>query len=297
VSSSAGLTGTGATIGEALAGARRRLADAGVESPALDARLLLQHALAIDAATVIGYPERRMDADEGERFDDLVARRCRREPLAYITGRREFWSLPFAVTADTLVPRPDSETLVEAVLDRYADRGAPLSVLDLGTGTGCLLLAILSEYPIARGSGVDISAGAVAVARANADYLDLGDRAEFSLGNWAVGLSEFFDIVVANLPYVPANDRETLAPEVAEHEPEGAVFGGADGLDPFRLVIPDLSRLLAIGGVAFLEIGAGQLDAITALVQNNGLQIIEIKEDLSGHPRCVAVTTQAAARP
>ena len=281
------------TIGTALAEARCRLADAGVGEAALDARLLVQHALNIEAAVIVGHPEQKLGADEGKRLADLVARRCRREPLAYIVGRREFWSLPLAVSAATLVPRPASEAVVEAALGWTTDRTAPVALLDLGTGSGCLLLALLSELPAARGVGVDISPAAIDVARDNAASLGLGDRVGFVVADWGDGLAGQFDIIVVNPPYVPAEDRETLAPEVVAYEPEGAVFAGADGLDAYRKAIPHLDRLLAPGGAAFLEISAGQPESVIGLIEDHRLQVIEIKEDLSGIQRCVAVAPQA----
>jgi release factor glutamine methyltransferase len=289
-----------ATIGTAVADARRRLTDAGVGEAALDARLLVQHVLNIDAAMIVGHPERQLDADERKRLADLVTRRCRREPLAYIVGMHEFWSLPLAVNAATLVPRPASETVVEAALDwvtdQAIDRAAPLTLLDLGTGSGCLLLALLSELPGARGVGVDISPAAIDVARANATALGLDDRVGFVVADWAAGLGGRFDIIVANPPYVPTDDRETLAPEIVSYEPEGAVFAGADGLDAYRETIPHLDRLLASGGAAFLEIGAGQDQSVVELAEDQGLQVLGITKDLSGIPRCVAIAPQAQTR-
>jgi release factor glutamine methyltransferase len=283
------------TIGEALVEARRSLTDAGVDSPALDARLLLEHALAVDTATVIGHPERLLDGAGRRRLAEFVARRRRREPLATIVGVREFWSLPIAVTADTLVPCPDSETVIEAALDWVGERNAALRVLDLGTGSGCLLLALLSELPRAHGIGIDNSPAAIAVARKNATDLGFVGRARFTVGDWATAVAGTFDIVVANLPYVPSAERSRLAPEVTAYEPDSAVFAGADGLEAFRQVIPDLARLLGPGAAAFLEIGVDQGASVAGLSRECGLQFIEIKEDLSRIPRCVAVAPQVAA--
>ncbi len=300
MSAAGAMVDAAATVGAAVADARRRLADAGVGEAALDARLLVQHVLNIEAAMVVGHPERQLGADDCKCLADLVARRCRREPLAYIIGRHEFWSLPLAVNAATLVPRPASETVVEAALEwataQATSSAAPLTLLDLGTGSGCLLLALLSELPGTHGIGVDISPAAIDVARANAAALGLDDRVGFAVANWAEGLAGRFDIIVANPPYVPTDDRENLAPEILSYEPEGAVFAGADGLDAYRETIPHLDRLLASGGAAFLEIGAGQDQSVVGLVEDQDLQVIGIKEDLSGIPRCVAIAPQARTR-
>ena len=275
------------TVGSALQDANLRLRAAGIAGTRLDVRLFLCHLLGIDAAALLGHPERELTAAEAEAFDVLVARREQKEPVARILEGREFWSLPFRVTADTLVPRPDSETLVEAALERVPDRSAPLSLLDLGTGTGCLLLALLSELPGARGVGVDASAGAVRVARENARSLHLAHRAHFVVGDWARGLASPFDLIVANPPYIPTHTIARLAPDVATFEPRAALCGGTDGLDSYRKIVPDLARLMGSPAMAFLEIGAGQSPAVSALIRDNNLQVLEIKRDLAGVPRCL----------
>ncbi len=283
-----------ASVGAAVADARRRLAGAGVSEAALDARLLAAAALCVTPAEVFSHPERPLRDDDRRALDRLVARRAGREPLAHIVGHREFWSLSLAVTRDTLIPRPESETVVEAALAHVRDRDAPLSVLDLGTGSGCLLLALLSELPRARGVGVDISGAALGVALANADALGLGDRTRLVEGGWdAVGGR--YDLIVANPPYVADGDLDGLAPEVARFEPRRALAAGIDGLDAFRAVVPLLPRRLAAGGAAFLEVGAGQAEAVAAMARQQGMQVIEIKKDLSGLPRCVAVASVAAS--
>lgn len=275
------------TVEAAFSAAARRLARAGIAGARLDARVLVGHALGAAAAAVPGCPRRGLTADERRRLAALVARRARREPLAHVVGSREFWSLPFAVTKDVLVPRPDSETVVEAALGRVRERDARLNVLDLGTGSGCLVLALLSELPRARGVGVDISAAALGVARANARALGLEGRARFVRGNWGAGLSGPFQVIVANPPYIPDGDVSALEPEVSAFEPRLALAGGADGLDGYRAVAPWLAGLVAPGGAVFLEIGAGQGPAVAEIVRRNGLQHVEIKRDLAGIPRCL----------
>ncbi len=275
------------TVEAAFSAAARRLARAGIAGARLDARVLVGHALGTGGAAVPGRPRRGLTADERRRLAALVARRARREPLAHVVGSREFWSLPFAVTADVLVPRPDSETVVEAALGRVRDRDAPLTVLDLGTGSGCLVLALLSELPRGLGVGVDISAAALEVARRNARALGLEGRVRLVRGDWGAGLRGPFQVIVANPPYVPDGDLGALEPEVSAFEPRLALAGGADGLDGHRAVAPWLAGLLAPAGAVFLEIGAGQGPAVAEIVRRHGLQHVETMCDLAGIPRCL----------
>ncbi|MFQ5763655.1 MAG: peptide chain release factor N(5)-glutamine methyltransferase [Rhodospirillales bacterium] len=273
------------TLGAWLADAADKLARAGVESPRLDARLLAGHGLGWDAARVLARPEHSLSAADGLGLDKLLARRERREPLAAITGRREFWGLDFAVTGATLVPRPDSETLVEAALASVPDRGARMRVLDLGTGSGCLLVALLSELPCARGLGVDASEAALAVARLNAKAQGLAGRARFRQGDWGAGIRGGFELVVANPPYVADPDFAGLAPEVARFEPRLALSGGADGLRCYRALAPWIGRLLVPGGRALVEIGAGQADAVAEILRRHGLRVVALHRDLAARPR------------
>lgn len=277
------------TAGDAVTAAQRRLAEAGVTEPRLDAQVLLGHVLGCGREGVVAHPERWLDAAERGRFEALVAGRAARRPVAQLVGEREFWSLPFEVTPDTLTPRPDSETVVAAVLARLPDRGARLRILDLGTGTGCLLLALLSELPGAEGTGVDRSPAALAVARRNADRLGLGARSRLLQGSWGEALAGPFDVVVANPPYVPDGVIEALEPEVARFEPRGALAGGADGLDAYRAILPDLPRLLADSGFAVLEVGDGQADAVAAIARASRLGVAETHLDLAGKARCVVL--------
>jgi release factor glutamine methyltransferase len=276
-----------ANVGTALAEAARRLQRAGVEAPHHEARLLLAHMLGVETATLVGYPERALTPAEGGRYEALIDRRARREPLTHILGRREFWGLAFRVTADTLDPRPDSETLIEAVLGQLPDRQAPLRLLDLGTGTGCLLLALLSELPQASGLGVDCSAAALAVAEANAGDLGLAGRAAFRLGRWGERLSQPFDLIVSNPPYIRAGDIDGLMPEVARYEPRLALDGGPDGLDSYRVLAGDIARLLAGNGLAALEVGLDQAPAVADLGAAAGLGQATFRRDLAGHIRCL----------
>lgn len=249
----------------------------------LDAELIAAHLLGVDrSALLLNEPNTPFDSVT---FNTLAARRAAGEPLAYITGHREFWSLDIAVTPDTLIPRPDSETLIEAAVAAHMADAAP-RILDLGTGSGCLLLAALSVWPRATGIGVDASAAPLAVARGNAERLGFADRAVFRPGDWATGLDERFDIVLANPPYVA--NAEPLPRDVAEYEPPSALFAGPDGLAAYRRIVPDLPRLLALGGSAHLEIGATQADLVMAMGKAAGLSAV-LMRDLAGHPRCVTL--------
>lgn len=274
-------------VGALLQAAGRQLADAGIDGPAREARLLLQAAAGLSIAAQVADSELTVDAAATERFQALVARRAAREPMAHILGHREFWSLDFRVTADTLDPRPDSETLVQAVLSRLADRKAALRVLDFGTGTGCLLLAVLHELPNSTGLGIDLSPAALAVAAENARALGLEARATFQAGDWDEGLAPGFDLILANPPYIPGGDIAALQPEVARFEPRLALDGGPDGLDPYRRLLPAAVRLLVARGLAAFEVGQHQADSVARIGVDAGLHHVATESDLGSVPRVV----------
>ncbi len=274
-----------ATVAAALDAAAVRLGAAAVDVARRDARLLLEAALGCAPAAFLAHPERVLGAGEADRFAHFVERRARREPASRILGRREFWGLAFAVTPDTFDPRPDSESVVEAVLERTPDREAPLRLLDLGTGTGCLLLALLSELPRAAGMGIDASPAAVAVAEANAASLGLAQRVRFRTGDWGTGLMEPFDWIVCNPPYVPTAAIARLAPEVSLYDPALALDGGPDGLDAYRALAPQLARLAGPRGEVALEIGADR--AVRAVLAAAGLEVRAARPDLAGTTRCL----------
>lgn len=254
------------------------------DTPRLDAELLLAHVLGEDRlAMLVGRAP--VPAEAVARFEALLARRRRHEPVAHILGEREFWSLPLRVTPDVLVPRPDSETLIAEALRHFAAR-PPGRVLDLGTGSGALLLAALSEWPAATGLGIDRSEAALAVAAENAERLGLEGRAVFRLGDWAEGLDERFDLILCNPPYIP--EGTPLMPDVERYEPAGALFGGADGLDPYRLLLPEVERLLVPGGVALFEFGEGQAEPLMAMAADTGAGVRTVA-DLAGRPRVLVV--------
>jgi release factor glutamine methyltransferase len=275
------------TIGEALDRAGRGLRDAGIERPEAEARILLEAASGRGRGQIIAFPEHVLTDEQRVALDAMVARRRAREPISRILGRREFWSLSFAVGPATLDPRPDSETLVAAVLARLPDRSAPLNILDLGAGTGCLLLALLSELPQAQGLGIDASGDAVAMADGNAQALGFGARANFRLGDWARDISAQFDVIVSNPPYIESTSIDELAPEVAKFDPRGALDGGPDGLSAYRALLPQAAQRLKNGGLLALEIGAGQGPAVRVLATDARLTDLGSAPDLAGIERCL----------
>ncbi len=268
-------------IGEALGAAAARLA-AFSETPRLDAELLMAHALGVEREAML--LARLLDPAPPE-FDAFLERRIAHEPVAYITGRRAFWTIELEVGPGVLIPRADSETLIEAAVEHFADAG-PGRVLDLGTGPGTLLLAALDQWPSATGIGIDASEQALAIAAGNAERLGLAPRAEFRIGDWAARLEERFDLVLCNPPYV--EEGADLARQVADWEPAGALFAGADGLDEYRRLAPQVARLLAPGGIACVEVGAGQASAVTGLFTKEGLAA-RPRNDLAGHIRCIVL--------
>ena len=247
-----------------------------------DAEVLLAAVLGVERGTLLLDPDRQFRPLE---FENWVVRRAGGEPVAYITGRREFWSLDLLVSPAVLIPRPDSETLIEAALGAFAQR-PPATILDLGTGSGALLLAALAEWPAATGLGVDASAAALAVAADNAQRLGFGDRVAFALGDWGQGVDQRFDLILCNPPYVETG--ADLARDVRDHEPASALFAGPDGLNDYRVLVPQLPGLLREGGVAIIEIGWTQAEAVTALAAAAGLRAM-VRRDLAGRDRCLVL--------
>jgi release factor glutamine methyltransferase len=278
------------TRAEALAFLRRAFAEAGLDTPDLDARILLAEALGVDASALALRPHEPLGAEGAARLAGYAARRLAREPVARILGRQEFWGLPFRLSPETLVPRPDTETVVEAALAAVPDRRAPLRILDLGTGSGCLLVALLHELPNAHGIGADRSPGALTAARANARLNGVGGRAAFAASDWGATLDGRFDLVVSNPPYVASRIIGELAPEVRDHDPLGALDGGPDGLDAYRAILADAGRLLVPGGRLVAEIGFDQEEAVRALVADAGLAVERVAQDLGCHPRAVVAS-------
>lgn len=282
-----------ATIATLLRDAVRILAAAGLEFPALEARALAAAVLGTSREMMLAHPEAVPSPRACRAFAQALRRRSLGEPLARIAGEKEFWSRTFILGPETLIPRPESETVVEAALDLIPEREAALTVLDLGTGSGCLLLALLTELPRARGLGVDRSPGAVAAAAANAERLGLAGRARFRLGDWGEDLEGPFDVIVSNPPYIAERDRRRLAPEVRDHEPPSALFAGSDGLDGYRALAPVLARLMANRGIAMVELGVGQAADVAELFAEAGLVVGAPYRDLAGRPRALPVAKAA----
>ena len=259
-----------------------QLLSATSDTPRLDAELLMAYAFGIERDSLLLSPPHMVPA----MYTELVERRQTGEPVAYITGKRAFWNIELEVGPGALVPRPDSETLIAAAVEHFAGTAGPRRILDLGTGPGTLLLAALDQWPKATGIGVDSSKDALTYARKNAERLGLAQRAFFRLGDWATGITEQFDLVLINPPYI-AEDEE-LGPGVAEHEPAEALFAGEEGLDEYRRLAPEIGRLIAPGGLAAIEIGHGQAEAVQRLLEAQGLQP-RLARDLAGRPRAMLI--------
>jgi release factor glutamine methyltransferase len=279
------------SLGASVDAARRHLArefrSRGLDTPELDARVLVGHALGLDHAGLAVQSRRALSTDEADAVAALAARRLAREPVARIVGHKEFWGLPFRLNADTLLPRPETETVVEAALAAVGHGSGAVRVADLGTGSGALLIALLSELPGAFGVGTDVSLAALDCARGNAAALGLGTRTAFVACDYGAALAGAVDLLVSNPPYVVRDDIATLQSEVRDFDPRRALDGGPDGLDGYRAIAADAQRLLSGEGVLVLELGQGQLDAVTALFAAAGLAPEAVKNDLSGVARAL----------
>jgi release factor glutamine methyltransferase len=284
------------TLASILTEATAALSAAGLDEPRRRARRLVSGCLDLSPTEMLSYPERGIEPPAVERLRESLARLAAGEPLSRILGWREFWGLRFTLSTDTLDPRPESETLVEAVLRRIADRNATFSVLDLGVGSGCLLLALLSEFPAAVGIGVDVTVGAVITARKNAAMLGFADRAQFFVGDWGSALSGGFAVIIANPPYIASVALAGLPPEVGRFDPRRALDGGEGGFAAFRRIAEGLPVWLAPGGIFAAEVGAGQSAAVAAILKAKGFSIIGIDRDLAGVERCIVVSSDEGAR-
>jgi len=276
----------------------RALESAGVETPRLDAQRLVAATTGLGIADLIARPQQTIAAADRERLAPLIERRCAREPVSRILGERDFYGRPFLISPATLDPRPDSETLIEAALgiaDNEGWRERPIRILDIGTGSGALLVTLLAELPLSSGVGTDVSPQALKVAAANAQRHAVMERARFELRDALQGVAGPFDLVVCNPPYVATGEIAALAPEVREHDPLDALDGGADGLAIYRKIIPELARVLACGWVVF-EVGAGQAATVAELLREGvpraRSDTIRIRKDLGEHDRCVAMEIQ-----
>ena len=287
---------TGPRIQDLLDDAAARLKRAGVEHPWREARLLLAEATGTSVSSIMAWPERTVSPDHEALFARWLGRRLEQEPVSRILGRREFWSLPFIVTPATLDPRPDSETLIEAVRAAFPDPAPAYRIADFGTGTGCLLLALLSEYPNAYGLGIDRSAAAARVAQANAEALGIAPRAGIIVGDWDAPIKGGFDIIIANPPYIPSKEITSLMPAVRDYDPLSALDGGDDGLDPYRVLCHAARRLLSPGGAVFFEVGQDQDKDVAALLRAVGLENCDTRRDLAGIARVVSAKSFRSSR-
>jgi len=266
--------------------AQARLKTGRIDSPAIDARLLLEAATGAGRVDILTDPYRAVTPEQAAALDAMVERRLRREPVSRILGRKGFWKILLTVTPDVLSPRPDTETLLDVVLKAKGEREA-FTACDLGTGSGAILLALLAERPAAKGVGTDVSSEALAVARENAANLDLNGRATFIRTDWAAGFADAsFDVVLSNPPYIPSGDIPGLDPEVRDHDPHLALDGGADGLDAYRALAPEIARILKPDGLYAVEIGWDQGEAVSALFTAAGLEAKVVK-DLADRDRVV----------
>jgi release factor glutamine methyltransferase len=271
------------------------LREAGIETPELDARLLLCHAAALTHESFVARAGEALQPEAAVRLEALVRRRASREPISRITGTREFYGQSFLVDESVLDPRPDTETLIEvalALIEKTGRREEPLRLLDLGTGTGCILVTLLDELPKARGFGTDLSPAALRLAEANARRLGVADRASFLASDWLDAIHGEFDLIVSNPPYIASGEIERLAPEVAHHDPYLALDGGADGLEAYRRIAAGAARLLAPKGAILVEIGASQAPAVAGLLHDGGFLVANDGPsfDLGGRPRVVVAT-------
>ncbi len=279
-----------ATLGALYKSLSDKLSIAKVQKPHLEARILLAHAASIDQIQIFGYPEYQVESNVVSNLDEMVCRRKNGEPIAYITGTGEFWSLEFDITRDTLIPRPDSELVIETILNNIANSRKVFSILDLGTGTGCLLLSLLSELPNAKGLGIDISPEACRIAKQNAKKLGLGRRAKFKQGNWMAGIKKEFDIIISNPPYISDPEIKLLDKSVQLFEPHIAISGGPDGLSAYRTIAKESRSRLKSEGMLAVEIGINQAISAINIFTDNGFKIKEVSKDLSKIDRCILAT-------
>ena len=264
-----------------------QLLQSSIEKPMMEARIMLAYILNVSTSYLVANSNYVLESHQIQALDQMVVRRCNREPLAYITGIKEFWGLNFVVDRNTLIPRPDSEVLVEATLNFAKELTKTIKILDLGTGSGCLLLALLHELPNSSGIGVDQSLEAIRVAQYNANQLQLSNRVQFIQDDWANSVNEQFDIVITNPPYIKITDIHNLAPEIKIYEPHLALFGGTDGLECYRKLLPRAYQILTDQGRLFAEIGQGQEDAVNAIATHSKFELVKQHKDFRGIIRCL----------
>lgn len=275
-------------IVDALQEAVSRFRDADILEAGRDASVLLSHVFSGDREIQYREPEKQLTEQQYSQFQDYINRRCKREPVSHILEVREFWSLDFAVSKHVLDPRPDSETLIEAVLKHSLNCGEPNKIMDLGTGSGCLLLTLLTELKNATGVGVDLSEEALAVAKRNADQLELSSRAKFIKSSWFADVYGQFDLIISNPPYIESHEIDQLQPEVRNFEPLQALDGGSDGLDCYRTIISEIAPHLRPGGLAIFEVGINQAGDVLKLLEEQAFTSLQVHNDLASVERCVS---------
>ncbi|MCI5049893.1 MAG: peptide chain release factor N(5)-glutamine methyltransferase [Rickettsiales bacterium] len=278
------------TLHNTLRDAEQKLRQAGIDTARLDARLLLQHTLKIDHNQLLLRRDTPLSDDEYSQFEGFLSRRISREPLAQIIGTRDFWKDSFIVSRDVLTPRPDSETLLELIIEHHKNTDKALNIIDFGCGSGCLGLSLLREFPNATLTSSDISETALEIAERNAERLKLSKSVIFLKDNWGSTLQTPFDMVICNPPYIAASDIESLEPEVKDFEPLGALSSGSSGLEAYEAVIPTIKRVLALDGIAVLELGMGQCKQVSEIASASQLRVVDTKDDLSGVTRAIMLT-------
>lgn len=277
------------TRSAAQAALRRALAEAGIDSAGLDARLLTAAALRVSSTSLLSDPQRALNLEGAVRLTEYARRRLAREPVARIVGEAEFWGLPFRLSPETLVPRSDTEAIVESALEAMPAGAAGGTILDLGTGSGCILVALLTERPDAFGLGLDRSRAALATAQGNARLNGVADRAAFVASDWTAAIGGRFDLIVSNPPYIPAWEIPSLQPEVSRFDPISALNGGPDGLDAYEAILGQAGRCLAPAGRIVLELGHDQADAVAGIAGAHGFFAEALRADLAGHRRAMVL--------
>ena len=274
------------TFTNAMEKAKNLLQFAGIDEPQREARLLLSYVTGLPMSRIFTNLDTELNSVEHKAFDGLVSRRLNHEPISHLLGTREFWSLNFLVGPQVLDPRPASETLVETAFKYFNDQNASFSVLDLGTGSGCLVLSVLSERPHASGLGIDVASAALGIARQNATLHSLSERVSFKYGDWAKNLDGEFDLILCNPPYIAAHEMNNLASGIINFEPSIALSGGVDGLSAYRKLSDDIAKLLSPKGIAIIECGQGQSESVSKILKKVGLTQIDTNKDISGITRC-----------
>lgn len=273
------------SVQTALFEATKILREAQIASPELDARLLLEEVTGLSRLEIICEPDNVLSEEHYKQFIGLIKRRIEGEPVAHILGKKEFWSLLFYVTKDVLDPRPDSETIIESVLELFQDKEKSFHFLDLGTGSGCLSIAVLKEYPKSKATSVDCSEKALEIAKKNADFNQVLDRLTFVQTSWVEGITDSFDLIISNPPYIPLEHESSLSKEVLLFDPKSALFAGKDGLDAYRAIANDVRPRLKDQGYLLLEIGKGQGQSVKKIFEDSGFTFLFSKEDLQGIER------------